>query len=178
MGQWSNECAERVQSNLGEVVTAGEEIDQHTVVDVVKDLLDSYNLGAPQVIYNSDAWDIITETGMEDCDRQDWSGCETALDCVTQEANALLDATYRKYLDEALENIRQVVEEIEDEYPLATLKLGDPGLRGIPHIREDEFCDCVMYVWAIDGQLKGLITVEGLHLDVWIDAQEDVDDDE
>lgn len=177
MGQWANECAERVQSDLGSVVTAGEEVDQHDVVDVVRDLLDSYNLYAPQVVYNSDAWDIINESGMEDPDRQDWDGCETALDCVTQEADAILNATYRKYLDEALENIRAVVEAIEDEYPLATIKLGNPGLRGMPHIREEDFEDCSLYVWAVDGQLKGWIQVEGLDLDVWLDAQEDVDDE-
>ena len=81
-----------------------DEINELTPNDVC-DLLDDNHYFAPEVIYYADGWEVVAGSSFNDysagssfkdysAGNNDFSGCETALDCVMLEANALVNDAY------------------------------------------------------------------------------------
>ena len=62
----------------------------------VCDLLDENSYCAPEVIYNADAWEVVTGSAFNKytADFLDFSECESSLDCIMQEARGLLNDVY------------------------------------------------------------------------------------
>ncbi|MEG0407296.1 MAG: hypothetical protein RR623_00355 [Bacilli bacterium] len=62
----------------------------------VCDLLDENSYYAPEVIYYADAWEIVAGSSFNKytADFLDFSECESSLDCIMQEANALVNDVY------------------------------------------------------------------------------------
>lgn len=81
------------------------ETELHDIID------DDYNYEAYTVDYYHEAWDIVTDSDFN-CEPQDFSGCETALDCIMQEANASLDDVVREGWEEAFEEAKAALEEL------------------------------------------------------------------
>ena len=62
----------------------------------VCDLLDENSYFAPEVIYYADAWEVVAGSSFNDYEAHDldFSACDNSLDCIIQEANALVNDAY------------------------------------------------------------------------------------
>lgn len=109
-----------VASNLSEVSSySGLTFSDHSdVQDEIRAALDDHNLTAPEVIYYSDGWDVVTDSAFNQYDPKElidgFGGCESATDCVMMEANALASLAYDAEIAEALDNIADAVQEVLD----------------------------------------------------------------
>lgn len=82
-----------VQDVLGRLTQ--DEINDLTPSDVC-DLLDENSYFAPEVIFYADAWEVVAGSAFNkySADFLDFSECESSLDCIIQEANALVNDAY------------------------------------------------------------------------------------
>lgn len=62
----------------------------------VCDLLDENSYYAPEVIYYTDAWEVVAGSSFNGYDAEglDFSGCDNSLECLMQEANSLVNDAY------------------------------------------------------------------------------------
>ena len=92
-----NTVLDSIKSDIQDVLSdlSQTEINELTASDVC-DLLDDNSYYAPEVIYYADAWEIVAGSSFNDysADGLDFSGCESSLDCLMQEANGLVDDAY------------------------------------------------------------------------------------
>ena len=98
-----------IQSQIKEVDVI-EGFDEDTTVDCVLDYLDNHGYEAPNVIYNQDAFEVVSGTAFNDyynIDKIDFSGCESSLDALTLEANAILYNAYSEILNEMIKDYLQ-----------------------------------------------------------------------
>lgn len=89
------------------------------VDDIAQELRDQVdcNSYAPEVIYYSDAWEIVagSEFNAYSAEDLDFSHCQTALDCVMQEANQLVYFAYGDQIAGACEEIAKKVYEVIEQ---------------------------------------------------------------
>lgn len=92
-----NTVLDSIKSDVQEVLSRlnQNEIDDLTPSDVC-DLLDENSYYAPEVIYYADAWEVVAGSSFNDytAENLDFSACENSLDCIIQEANALVNDAY------------------------------------------------------------------------------------
>ena len=92
-----NTVLDSIKSDVQDVLSrlTQVEINELTASDVC-DLLEENNYYAPAVIYYADAWEIVAGSSFNDysADGLDFSGCESSLDCIMQEANGLVNDAY------------------------------------------------------------------------------------
>ena len=92
-----NTVLDSIKSDVQEVLSrlSQNEIDDLTLSDVC-DLLDENRYYAPEVIYYADAWEVVAGNSFNDYEAHDldFANCNSSLDCITQEANALVDDAY------------------------------------------------------------------------------------
>ena len=95
-----------IKSDIHDVLRSlsQDEINNLTPSDVC-DLLDDNHYFAPEVIYYADGWEVVAGSSFNDysagssfkdysAGNNDFSECESALDCVMLEANALVNDAY------------------------------------------------------------------------------------
>lgn len=92
-----NTVLDSIKSDINDVLSrlTQNEIDELTPSDVC-DLLDENSYYAPEVIYYADAWEVVAGSSFNDytAENLDFSACENSLDCLMQEANALVNDAY------------------------------------------------------------------------------------
>ena len=92
-----NTVLDSIKSDIQDVLSrlSQDEINELTPSDVCE-LLDENSYYAPEVIYYADAWEVVAGSSFNDysADCLDFSGCESSLDCIMQEANSLVDNAY------------------------------------------------------------------------------------
>ena len=92
-----NTVLKSIRSDVQDVLRnlSQDEINELTPNDVC-DLLDENSYYAPEVIYYVDAWEVVVGSSFNDYNAEnlDFSACETSLDCLIQEANALVNDAY------------------------------------------------------------------------------------
>lgn len=129
----------------------------------IRDLLENNdNMDSPEVLEVSaygDAWETVQQSEFDnvDIEPQDFSSCESALDCLVMEANALLRACWSEkaeaYIEELAEALAEVVEGCEEFGSIDELiitngcRLGD-----IPHAREFDAGSYSVCMWKEDAE--------------------------
>lgn len=92
-----NTVLNSIKSDIQDVLSRLDQdaIDNLTPSDVC-DLLDENSYYAPEVIYYCDAWEVVASSSFNDYNAEnlDFSACENSLDCLIQEANALVNDAY------------------------------------------------------------------------------------
>lgn len=92
-----NTVIDSIKSDIQDVLSRLDQdaINELTPSDVC-DLLDENSYYAPEVIYYHDAWEIVAGSSFNDYNAEslDFSTCESSLDCIMQEANALVNDAY------------------------------------------------------------------------------------
>jgi len=103
---------EHVESNLSSL--KGVVFDRRDdFAEVLRDALDENLYGAPENIYNDDAWSIVSGTDFARYQPEcDFGDCKTAVECVTQEAQAILSEAYSEELDSVLTTIACCLEQV------------------------------------------------------------------
>lgn len=92
-----NNVLDSIKSDVQDVLRglSQDELNELTPSDVC-DLLDENNYHAPEVIYYADGWEVVAGSSFNDYSAgfNDFSNCESSLDCIMQEANALVNDAY------------------------------------------------------------------------------------
>ena len=92
-----NTVLDSIKSDVQDVLSrlSQDELNELTP-SAVCDLLDENSYYAPEVIYYADAWEVVAGSSFNDysADCLDFSGYESSLDCVMQEANSLVNDAY------------------------------------------------------------------------------------
>lgn len=92
-----NTVLESIKSDIEDVLRnlSQDAINELTPCDVC-DLLDENSYFAPEVIYYCDAWEVVAGSSFNDYEAEclDFSNCESALDCIMQEAQSLVNDAY------------------------------------------------------------------------------------
>ncbi len=100
--QTLNQLRDTILSNIEDVVRyanlSQDEIN-NLDADAIRDLLDEHSYFAPEVIYYAEAWEIVAGNSFNDYSDYDkglvdFSSCDSALDCLVQEANAIISEAY------------------------------------------------------------------------------------
>ena len=103
-----NNVLKFIESDVRDVLRnlSQDEINELTAEDVVE-LLDENSYFAPEVIYTADAWEIVAGSSFNDYNAEylDFSNCKNAIDCVTQEAQGILNSVYYQNRDEIAQNV-------------------------------------------------------------------------
>lgn len=113
-----NTVIDSIKSDIQDVLSrlSQDEINKLTP-SAVCDLLDENSYYAPEVIYYADAWEVVAGSSFNDYSVEglDFSGCENSLDCLMQEANALVnDAYYSEREDIAADILNGLQNEPQD----------------------------------------------------------------
>ena len=92
-----NTVLDSIKSDIQDVLRnlSQDEINELTPSDVC-DLLDENSYFAPEVIYYCDGWEVVAGSSFNDYSAgfNDFSECESSLDCIMIEANALVNDAY------------------------------------------------------------------------------------
>ena len=92
-----NNVLDSIKSDVQDVLSrlTQDEINELTP-NAVCDLLDENSYYAPEVIYYTDAWEVVAGSSFNkySTDFLDFSECENSLDCLIQEANSLVNDAY------------------------------------------------------------------------------------
>ena len=95
-----NTVLDSIKSDIQDVLNR---LDQDTIDNLtpsdICDMLDENRYLAPEVIHYADAREVVAGSSFNayNAENLDFSACETSLDCLIQEANALVnDAYYRE----------------------------------------------------------------------------------
>lgn len=84
--------------------------------DDIMNMLEENGYTSPEVIYYCDAWEVVAGGAYNDYDTEylDFSNCKSSLDCLTQEANAIMYSAWYsialEQIDEYLENTNELLE--------------------------------------------------------------------
>ena len=117
--QTLNQLREEIKSNVSDVINYASlsqvEINELDV-DAVCDLLDNNNY-YPEVIYYSDAWEVVAGSSFNDYSAEDldFSSCTSALDCIMQEANSILNSAYYGEREDIIQEYLDSVQTEDEE---------------------------------------------------------------
>lgn len=112
-----NSALDSIRSDVEDVLrnVSDNDLRDMTAEDVCN-LLDENHYYAPEVIYYSDAWEIVAGSQFNDYEAEylDFSGCGNSLDCIMHEARMIIDSVYYN----ERENIAQeVLEGLQENLP-------------------------------------------------------------
>ncbi|QPB11487.1 hypothetical protein JT321_gp60 [Providencia phage Kokobel1] len=130
----------------------------------LSNLFDEHDLtNAPECVsvdYFAEAWETVQSNEFDDVEIDeplDFSGCESSLQCLMLEANAMIRAAWaeqsRAYVEELAAALAEVVEGCEEFGSIDELiitkgcRLGD-----IPHAREFDAGDYSVCMWKEDAE--------------------------
>lgn len=92
-----NTVLNSIKSDVQDVLRnlSQDELNELTPSDVC-DLLDENSYYAPEVIYYEDGWEIVASSSFNDYSSgfNDFSECESSLECIMLEANGLVNDVY------------------------------------------------------------------------------------
>lgn len=115
--------------------------------------------------------DLVLST---DYEMPDFSLCNSSLECIEMEGQAVLNAAYDEATQEIVKEIASVIDEVfsEDfgEYVLNEMQIGKAGLGHIAHDYEKDVGDTSLIVW--NGKAVQ-VTVEGVTLFGILEKAED-----
>lgn len=106
-----NELRDYILSNVQDAINH-QKLNQEGINDLdveqVKELMEDYDCHAPEVIYYADGWEVVAGSSFNDYSDYDkglvdFSNCEGALECVMQEANAIVSEAYYGELESVIE---------------------------------------------------------------------------
>lgn len=108
-----NTVLNSIKSDINDILRnlSQDAINELTPSDIC-DMLDENHYLAPEVIYYADAWEVVASSSFNDYEAQnlDFSNCDNSLDCIIQEANALVNDAYycerEKIAAEILESLQ------------------------------------------------------------------------
>ena len=92
-----NTVLNSIKSDINDILRnlSQDEINELSPCDIC-DMLDENHYLAPEVIYYADAWEVVAGVSFNDYEAHDldFSACDNSLDCIIQEANALVNDAY------------------------------------------------------------------------------------
>lgn len=117
-----NYVLESIRSDIKDVLrnVADHDLRNMTAEDAC-DLLDDNNYYAPEVIYYADGWEIVAgdQFNKYSAGVLDFSECESSLDCIMIEANALVNDAYyterEAIAQEVLEGLQEMLPDESDD---------------------------------------------------------------
>lgn len=125
----------------------------------------------------SEAYDIIWSDLARNTDYEmpDFSSCQSSLECIEAEGQAILNGAYYEATQEIAKEIANAIDECFD-YDFGSLELyemhiGKSGLEHIPHDYETDIADSSMIVWLKYKKIQ--ITVSGVTLYGILETVED-----
>lgn len=92
-----NTVLNSIKSDIQDVLSR---LDQNAINELspsdICDMLDENSYFAPEVIYYADAWEVVAGSSFNDYEAHDldFTNCNNSLDCIVQEANALVNDAY------------------------------------------------------------------------------------
>ena len=111
-----NIVLDSIKSDIQDVLSR---LDQDTINEMTSEdvcnLLDENSYYAPEVIYYADAWEVVAGSSFNDytAENLDFSACDNSLDCLMQEANALVNDAY---YSEREAIAAEILESLQSEY--------------------------------------------------------------
>lgn len=169
-------------------VPAGGKIDYRgDIAQQLRDIFEEHDLesGADvlSIDYYADAWETVSSPEFDDVtpDELDFSGCESSLECLNVEANALIRQCYMNSIDSYVEELESVLQEVfsgADHYgELYELEIckGCKLADELPSLKFDAGDeDHVCKVWAADseGMRELYINFNGLEFRGSIDTND------
>ena len=116
----------------------------------------------------AEAYDIVWSDLARETDYEmpDFSYCNSSLECIEAEGQAILNAAYYEATQEIANEIASAIDECFNydfgELELVEMYIGDSGLGHIPHDYETDITDSSMLVWVKYKKIQ--ITIEGVTL--------------
>lgn len=117
-----NSVLDSIRSDVQDVLRNVSDNDlRDMTADDVCNLLDDNSYFAPEVIYYCDGWEIVAGSSFNDYSAgyNDFSNCESALDCIMLEANALVNDAYyserESIASDVLEGLQEMLSPESDD---------------------------------------------------------------
>jgi hypothetical protein len=154
-----------ILSNLDlNVLTISADMDQSEIEELIKEQLGSTCSTAAEVVYYHHAWEVVAGSDWNDYEAEDvdFSNCESSLECVMAEANAVTKNAYNSLVGEIAFELAQEIETFNE----AATNEGFEGDVNITsgstfgwsvHQREDEHG--IAYYYNLESE-KGLTALE------------------
>ena len=131
----------------------------------------------PEIGTTAEAYDIVWSDLARDTDYEmpDFSGCESSLECIELEGQAILSGAYNDATQEIVKDIASAIDECFNydfgNLELVEMYIGHAGLGHITHDYEADIADSSMLVWVKYKKIQ--ITVSGVTLFGILEAVED-----
>ena len=116
----------------------------------------------------AEAYDIVWSdlACNTDYEMPDFSYCNSSLECIEAEGQAILNGAYNEAINEIANEIANAIDECFaynfGELELSEMYIGNSGLGHIPHGYEIDIADSSMLVWVKYKKIQ--ITIEGVTL--------------
>lgn len=110
-----NTVLDSIKSDVQDVLRNVSDNDlRDMTADDVCNLLDDNSYFAPEVIYYADGWEIVAGSSFNDYSAgyNDFSNCESSLDCIMMEANALVNDAYYSERGEIAQDVLEGLQEM------------------------------------------------------------------
>lgn len=183
MSNYSRQIQKHVYNNLSEIEDQLGEVTVSDVQDEVRRTLEENNFYAPEFCYNSELLEIIVAHDLEDPDDVCFDGIESAMEAVQREAGAIVDATYHAYLNTALGELEEALEDGVDilegmGLEVESIEGGDVGNNAsVPHDEEhDVGTGGNMYLWRKFNVAQ--IDINGMSFTLSLAEPEEADGEE
>ena len=120
-----NSVLDSIRSDVEDVLSnVSDSALRNMTAEDVCNLLDDNHYYAPEVIYYSDAWEIVAGSSFNDyepIDSLDFSGCDNALDCIMLEARMIMESVYYNERElvaqEVLEGLQAKLDDLQEMLP-------------------------------------------------------------
>lgn len=125
----------------------------------------------------AEAYDIVWSdlARSTDYEMPDFSYCNSSLECIEAEGQAILNGAYNEAINEIANEIANAIDECFNydfgDLQLFEMYIGKSGLGHIPHDYERDIADFSMLVWVKYKKIQ--ITVEGVTLFGILEQAED-----
>lgn len=110
-----NSVLDSIRSDVEDVLRNVSDTDlRDMTADDVCDLLDDNSYFAPEVIYYCDGWEIVAGSSFNDYSAgyNDFSNCESSLDCIMLEAQSLVNDAYYSERGEIAQDVLEGLQEM------------------------------------------------------------------
>lgn len=111
MSKYSNQIKQHVYYNLGAIENQLDDVTTSNVKSEVQSALEWNDCYAPEFCYDSELLEIIVDSDLEDPDEVYFDGVDSAMEAVRREARAIVDATYYAYLNTALGELKEALDD-------------------------------------------------------------------
>lgn len=183
MSNYSSQIQKHVYNNLGEIEDQLGEVTTSDVQSEVRRTLEENYFYAPEFCYNSELLEIIVDHDLEDPDDVCFYGVESAMEAVKREAEAIVDATYHAYLNTALGELEEALEDGVDilegmGLEVESINGGSAGYDDCVHSEEHDVGNSGnMFLWRTYNVAQ--IDINGMSFKLSLaEPEEDEEDDQ